>query len=177
MTTNDGTIETRDDGTRVLRYERRLRHPIDRVWAAITEPDQIEAWLARAELDAVEGGRVRLEWLNTDENGDPYGPVAVGTVTRVDPPRLIEYDVDVHGRLTWELRPEGDETHLTFTAASKVPDDQLASTLAGWHVHLDFLEEALDGARVDWTDWPRERWAALNARYEAKAAELAAQQS
>jgi uncharacterized protein YndB with AHSA1/START domain len=173
MTTQDGTIQTHDDGTRVLRYERRLKHPIDRVWAAITEPDQIEAWLARAQVDLREGGSVSLEWLNTDENGERYdNSLATGTVTRLDPPRLVEYDTDVHGRLTWELRPEGDQTHLTFTAViAEMPDDVAPKSLAGWHTHLDFLEEALDdGVRIDWPNWPRERWAAHNERYEAKLA-------
>ena len=82
-----------------LRFERDLNHPIDRVWAAITEPHEIEAWLARAEIDLREGGRVRLEWLNTDENGQRYEhAVATGTVARLEPPRLIELDTDVHGR-------------------------------------------------------------------------------
>ena len=172
MSTQNGTIETRDDGTRVLRFERRLNQPIDRVWAAITEPDQIEAWLARAQLDLREGGSVKLEWLNTDEHGQRYDhSVAAGTVTRLDPPRLVEYDTDVHGRLTWELRPEGDRTHLTFTAAAEMPDGNVAMACAGWHVHIDFLEEALEGSRVDWPNWPRQRWAVHNARYEGELAQ------
>jgi len=172
MSTPNGTIETRDDGTRVLRFERDLAHPIDRVWAAITEPHEIEAWLARAQVDLRPGGSVNLEWLNTDENGKRYEQsVATGTITQLDPPRLVEYDTDVHGRLTWELRPEGERTHLTFTAVVELPDSNLAEVGAGWHVHLDFLEEALEGVRVDWANWPRERWAVLNARYEGELAQ------
>src|SRR4051812_45718337 len=108
MTTfSDGTHETLDDGPHRVRFERRLNHPIDRVWAALTDPDQIEAWLARAELDLREGGRVHLEWLNTDEEGRRYeGADATGTVARLDPPRLVEYDTDGHGTLTWELEPD-----------------------------------------------------------------------
>jgi hypothetical protein len=30
--------------------------------------------------------------------------------------------------------------------------------LAGWHSHLDFLAEALDGHPVDWPNWPLHRW-------------------
>jgi uncharacterized protein YndB with AHSA1/START domain len=170
--TDQGTYETREDGTRVLRFERRLNHPIGRVWAALTEPREIEAWLARAEIDLREGGRVRLEWLNADEHGQRYEhALATGTISRLDPPRLIELDTDVHGRLTWELRPEGDRTHLTFTAAVELPDANLAMVLAGWHVHLDFLEDALAGERVDWPNWPRDRWAVHNARYEGHLAQ------
>ena len=53
----DGTLERRD-GRYILRYERRLRHPLDRVWAAITEPEQIVAWLGEADLELVAGGAV-----------------------------------------------------------------------------------------------------------------------
>jgi hypothetical protein len=59
----DGTFEKRDDRY-VLRFERRLRHPIERVWAALTEPGELVGWLAEAEIELVEGGRVHLRWLN-----------------------------------------------------------------------------------------------------------------
>jgi uncharacterized protein YndB with AHSA1/START domain len=36
----DATIEQHGD-LYVIRFERFLRHPVERVWAAITEPDQL----------------------------------------------------------------------------------------------------------------------------------------
>jgi uncharacterized protein YndB with AHSA1/START domain len=169
MSTHNGTIQTRDDGTRVLRFERRLTHPIDRVWAALTEPHQIEGWLARSELDLAVGGRVRLEWLNTDQDGNQA--IAVGTISRLEPPRTIELDTDIHGRLLWELRPDADGTLLTLTVTAQLPDENVAMVCAGWHVHIDFLEDVLEGIRVDWPNWPRERWAVHNARYEGELAQ------
>jgi uncharacterized protein YndB with AHSA1/START domain len=164
MTTETGTHTKLDDGRHQVRFERRLNHPIDRVWSALTDPDQIEAWLARAELDLQPGGRVRLEWLNT---GDAE-VVARGSVAAIDPPRLLELDTDVHGRLKWELRPDGDRTDLTFTVVIAMPDEHLAKNQAGWHTHLEFLEGWLDGGtRIDWPNWPRERWAVHHERYEA----------
>jgi uncharacterized protein YndB with AHSA1/START domain len=171
MTSPYGTLTTREDGTRVLHYERRLAHPVEKVWAALTEPDQIEGWLARAELDLAEGGRARLEWLNTDEDGNQA--IAEGTITRLEPPRVIELDTDIHGQLLWELRPEGDGTLLTLTVTAELPDEYLAKVMAGWHVHIDFLEDFLDGRRVDWPNWPIERWAAVNEHYEAELAQRA----
>ncbi len=71
MTSPYGTIETRDDGSYVLRFERRLRHPVEKVWTALTDPARIEEWWARAAvLELVEGGRARIEWLNTDDEGN-----------------------------------------------------------------------------------------------------------
>jgi uncharacterized protein YndB with AHSA1/START domain len=160
MTDPYGTIETRDDGLYVLRYERRLRHPIEKVWAALTDPAQVEEWWARAEVELTEGGRARLEWLNGDA-------VAEGRITRLEPPRAIEFDTDVHGRLLWELSPDGDRTQLMLTVTAEIPDDHLASVRAGWHSHIDFLEQALDGQPIDWPNWPQDVWERHNARYEA----------
>jgi uncharacterized protein YndB with AHSA1/START domain len=169
MTAPDCTHETLADGRHRLVFERRLNHPVERVWAALTEPGEIEAWLARAELEPREGGRVHLEWLNTDEEGKRYeGADATGTVAAIDPPRLLELDTDVHGRLRWELRADGDRTDLTFTVEIAMPDEHVASNQAGWHTHLEFLAQWLDdGTRIDWPNWPRERWAVHHERYAA----------
>ena len=160
MTDPYGTIETRDDGRYVLRYERALTHPIDQVWAALTDPDRLEEWWARAEVELSEGGRARLEWLNGDA-------VAEGRITRLDPLRAIEFDTDIHGRQLLELRPDGDGTRLTLTDTAELPDDHLASVRAGWHSHIDFLDDALDGRPVDWASWPNDVWERHNAVYEA----------
>ena len=118
----DGTLEHRD-GTYILRYERHLRHPLDRVWAALTEPEQIGAWLAEADLDLVAGGAVELRWLNAEDDGDRYAAVARGHVTALDPPHLLELDTDVHGVLRWELREEADGTGLTFMVTVAIDRD------------------------------------------------------
>jgi uncharacterized protein YndB with AHSA1/START domain len=155
-----GTLETRGDRS-VLRYERHLSHPIDRVWRAITDPGEIVRWLAAAEIDLTQGGRVRLEWLNTGE----AEVVATGTITEIDPPRLVVYDTDAHGVLRWELHEEGEGTRLNLTVDVVLPDDNVTENRSGWHVHLDFLEDALEGGAVDWPNWPRDRWAAIHERY------------
>ena len=160
----NGTHQQLEDGRHQVRFERTLAHPVDRVWAAITEPDEIEAWLARAAIDPQPGGRVELEWLNT---GDEE-VIARGTVTAIEPPRLLELDTDAHGTLRWELEPAGDATRLTFVATLAMPAEHVSLNLAGWHVHLAFLADWLDdGTRVDWPQWPRERWDAIHEGYAA----------
>jgi uncharacterized protein YndB with AHSA1/START domain len=170
VTTNpaDGTIATRD-GRHVMRYERRLDHPVPRVWAAITRPVELRAWLAEADIDLTVGGRVELRWLNTDDEGNHA--VARGTVTALDPPRLLELDTEPHGVLRFELRDDGAGTALTFTVTTPAPNEHIASALAGWHIHLEHLADALDGHSVDWPAWGTEhrpRWDELHARYVAR---------
>lgn len=158
----DGTA-THRDGRTLLRFERRLRHPPERVWRALTDPAELSAWLAEAVLEPAVGGKFELRWLNAGDAADET--IARGTVTAFDPPRLLELDSDIHGRLRWELAPAPEGTHLVFTSDVELPGEYLVQTLAGWHVHLDYLAEALDGARVDWANWTTDRWQVHHDRY------------
>jgi uncharacterized protein YndB with AHSA1/START domain len=165
----EGTLERRGEH-QVIRFQRRLAHPVERVWRAITEPDEIAAWLALAELELEQGGRVMLKWQNTDDDGNTA--VARGSVSALDPPRLLELDTDIHGRLRWELEPAGGDTVLTFTAEVELPADFETEVIAGWHIHLDHLEEVLDGGTIDWPNWDRDHrpdWARIHERYAARA--------
>lgn len=156
----DGTIETRD-GSHTLRFERYLPHSIERVWAALTEPEQLVAWLAEADVNLSKGGRVQLRWLNSDS-------IMNATIIQLEPPRLLEYAGDIHGVLRWELREARDGCVLLFSSTLPASVNRLSETLAGWHVHLDFLAEALDGQAVDWPHWPLDRWSRLHEYYSQK---------
>ena len=167
----DGTLETRD-GRHVMRYERRLAHPVERVWAALTQPSELRGWLADADIDLVAGGRVQLRWLNTDDEGNRA--VADGTVSALDPPRLLELDTEPHGVLRWELREaDGGGTALTFTVSVPAPNEGVDLARAGWHIHLEHLADALDGRPVDWPSWAAEhrpRFDEIHAAYAASGA-------
>jgi uncharacterized protein YndB with AHSA1/START domain len=79
-----GTIEEAGD-KHILRYERRLDHPVERVWAALTEPEQLAGWLAAAdELELVEGGRGRASMA---EHSRPGGVEEVRRRARRSGPR------------------------------------------------------------------------------------------
>jgi uncharacterized protein YndB with AHSA1/START domain len=160
---DDGTLET-VGGRDVLRYERRLGHPIERVWRALTDPDEIVMWLGEAELEPNAGGTVVLRWLNTPEQ-----VVARGTVSVFEPPRVLEFDTGTHGVLRWELEPDDDATRLVFSATVPSADRETRlSALAGWHIHLDHLAEALEGRAQDWPRWMDEqlpRWQEHHDRY------------
>ena len=113
-----------------LRFERRLQHPIQRVWAAITEPDEIEAWWGRATVDLRPGGAMRIEWLNSDVT-------MPATITELDPPHVLEIEGEPHGRLRFELEPDGDGTRLHFEHS-------------GFDVSLPYGEQAFKGAGYGW---------------------------
>jgi uncharacterized protein YndB with AHSA1/START domain len=154
----------------VLRFERRYPHAIEKVWDAITQPEQLVAWLGDAEVELEQGGAIKITWLNTDEDGNTA--VYNGRVTRFEPPNVFEYDGDIHGRLLWELRRDGDDaTVLQLTNWTPAPDDFRSKVAAGWDIHLDHLATALDGGTIDWPRWYDEHypaWQEKEARYKSE---------
>lgn len=159
---DDATITRIGERTQ-LRYMRRLRHSVDKVWTAITDPVHLIAWWGAADVDLVPGGKFSVEWLNTDEHGNrpPEPTILHGVITELDPPRVLEIDGDVHGTLRFELRAADNGTVLTFSSTLEIPEEFLFKHAAGWHAHLEFLAEALDGRPVDWPNWPLDRWQAI----------------
>jgi uncharacterized protein YndB with AHSA1/START domain len=162
--TADGTLETRDDGRAVIRFERRIEHPVERVWAAITEPDEMIGWWGDADVELREGGRFDVRWLNTDEEGNSAHMRA--TVTRLEPGRLLEVEGDIHGTLRFELEPSGEgATTLRFSSTLDLPGEFRTKVLAGWHTHLDALARALGGGSVDLENIQQEGWEDAHAAY------------
>ena len=163
----DGVLETVGD-RQAIRFERRLAHPIERVWAALTEPGELIGWWGEADIELVEGGRFTLRWLNVDDEGNRYAMHA--TITRLDPPRLLETVGDAHGTLRWELRPVAGGTLLTFSSTLALPAEERARALAGWHYHLDALAATLAGGSVELADLPNAGWQRLHDHYLARLA-------
>jgi uncharacterized protein YndB with AHSA1/START domain len=140
-----GTVR-RDGGQWVLRYERRLAHPVEKVWRAITESEHLRHWLP---CDLVgerhQGATLVLPfWPAHVERYGIEDPVLHGEIRVWQPPSVFEWtwDTDV---LRWELEPDADGTVLTLTATvAGGTDGGPAGTAAGYHVCLVNLVELLD---------------------------------
>ncbi len=160
----DGTVDKLDDGRSAIRFERRLAHPVARVWAALTRPEELIAWWGVADVELIPGGRFDVRWLNTDDEGNTAEMHA--TISALEHERLLELDGDLHGVLRWELRPDGDGSVLSFTSTLELPEEYSTMVPAGWHFHLDALADALDGRSTDLVEIPN--WEPIHAAYEAK---------
>jgi uncharacterized protein YndB with AHSA1/START domain len=140
-----------------LRFERKLRGPIDRVWAYLTESEKRGKWLASGEMELVEGGKVNLRFLHSElspEAGSPPekykalegGHSFTGTILRVEAPKLLSFTWEGDSFVTFELEDLVETVLLTVTHR-KLPTDPgvRVSVLGGWHTHLDILGANLDG--------------------------------
>jgi uncharacterized protein YndB with AHSA1/START domain len=127
------------EGRPAVRFERRFRVPIERVWAAVTEPDRMPAWFP---------------------SGVRYEPRAGGEIEFFGDPNLPEPD-DVDQVLVWDPPHRfafgwgGDEIHLELHETDDgcrlvllnvlVQRDTAARNATGWHGCLTELAKVVDG--------------------------------
>jgi uncharacterized protein YndB with AHSA1/START domain len=116
----------------VLRMERVLPHPPEKVWRALTESEHLGSWFpTTVTLDLRMGGAI----------GFGFGPD--GTITDLDPPALFAFTWgDDH--LRWEIHPDGAGSRLLLVHTF---DDHAgaASFAAGWNQCIAGLALTLDG--------------------------------
>ena len=148
MTRADGTVVITGD-VALIAFERRLRHPVAAVWAALTEPGELAAWLGPGSVEPREGGAVSIRTGPADRPGR-HGTIA-GRVLAWDPPRLLEHEWVQPGLgvsvVRYELEPDGAETVLRFTHRRSMTPGATGGR-AGWHAYLDRLAAHLDGRPV-----------------------------
>jgi uncharacterized protein YndB with AHSA1/START domain len=139
-----------------LHYTRTLRHPRDKVWRALTEPEHLAAWFpAKIHGERAAGAELRFEF----EHGE--GPTIEGEMLVYEPPSRLEFRWGVE-LLRFDLVEREAGTVLTFVNTF---DDlgKAARDGAGWHACLDVLEYEIAGEKPPWNS--NERWSQVHPRY------------
>ena len=131
-----------------LHFERRLPHPVEKVWRAVSEPAELAHWFPCA----VEVGELRVgapvRFVFPDEVG---GMEMDGEVTACEPPRRLAFTWG-EDELRFELEPDGDGCLLRFTDVLG-DQDKAARDAAGWEVCLARLGQSLAGEEIRPPDW------------------------
>jgi uncharacterized protein YndB with AHSA1/START domain len=139
-----------------LRFTRTLCHPPEKVWRALTDDAELEAWFPTT----IEGERAAGAAL-TFRFREHEMPDMHGEMVACEPPRLLEFSWG-GDLLRIELQPDGGGTLLTLTDTF----DELGKAArdgAGWHVKLEELDHHLDGTRPPWSEG--ERWSEVHDGY------------
>jgi uncharacterized protein YndB with AHSA1/START domain len=150
-----------------VRFERRLAHPPEKVWRAITESEHLVHWMPTDIVgERRAGAPIDLPfWPEAVAKYDIEDPVMHGEIRVWDPPRVFEWTWDTD-LLRWELEPDGEHTVLTFSTWFGEDDDEIvAGASGGYHVCLDQLRAWLDTGAV--TPIDDDEMAAWLARYAA----------
>ena len=162
MTRTDGTLVT-SGRIAVIAFERRLAHPVDAVWSALTESEQLAAWLGQGTVEPCAGGNISIR--TGPEGRSDLQRVMSGRILEWDPLRVLEYewlqpglDISV---VRYELEADAGGTILKLTHRRSVTPGAIGGR-AGWHAYLDRLAAHLDGLPVP--AWSARR-AAVQAAY------------
>ena len=135
---------------RTLTIDRVLDAPPERVFAAWTDTAQLAQWYGPEgmscevfENDLTPGGRYSL--VMRSEEGEYH---LSGTYEEIDPPRKLVMTwkwktSEDTTRVSVELRPEGDGTHLRLTHSEFADSEQASSHNQGWSSSLNDLERYL----------------------------------
>ena len=125
----------------------------DRVWAALTDPDQIAEWMM--------GSRVESDWevgspitWSGEMDGKPYQDK--GEVLEVDPgtrlsvthysPLMGGEDVpENYHTVTYDLAPSGDGTTVRLTQDGCESEEQAEQFSQNWQGMLDELKKVAEG--------------------------------
>jgi uncharacterized protein YndB with AHSA1/START domain len=137
----DATVVPDGDAWTLI-FIRELRHAPSVVWAALTDPAELDQWSPfAAERDLGTTGDTTLTMVDRDTR-----MALPSTVLAAVPPELLEYTWG-EDRLRWELEPTEAGTRLTLRHTLAKPD-MAAMVAAGWHICLVVLERLLDGDPV-----------------------------
>lgn len=154
-TESKGTITIEGEYT-TLRYERRLSHPIEVVWKAITDLNELSGWMnTKAVINGRNGGTI--DFVNTVSGFHTTGRILIW-----DPQNVFEHEWHIapnpslpHGEpdstIRWEIKWDGDlDTLLTLTH-SRLTKTTSSNFAPGWHAYLDRLEASLNNeVPPDW---------------------------
>jgi len=153
--TTYGVLEI-EDGVGVVRFRRRLAHPLEKVWRALTEPAQLEAWSPTTiEGERVAGAALHFAFRHHE------APDFDGELLAFEPPTLLElrWGEDL---LRFELTAASGQTVLDFTARM-AQVGKAARDGAGWHACLDLLQCAVAGQAAPWSS--PDRWREVRDAY------------
>ena len=158
--------QMRRTGERVeITFHRRYARSIDKVWAALTVPERIADWFAEVEtLDLRLGGAIHLRFPAVDVR-------IQGVITAYEPPRRLTWTwphaEGGESSVSFQLEPDGDGCRLTLVESGLKLSDGPGNA-AGWHAHLEAVEDACDGVRTSWATL-LEREKAVNQAYKDRA--------
>jgi uncharacterized protein YndB with AHSA1/START domain len=147
-----------------LQFERRLAHPVEKVWRAITEPSELAHWFpSKVQGEIAPGGALSFHFENMPLDAQS---AMEGRVTDFEPPRLFGFYWG-EDHLRFDLEPIDDNSCLLRFTVVLDAQDKAARDAAGWHQCLDGLERQLGGAE-DARPMPSDRWREYYVEYSRR---------
>jgi uncharacterized protein YndB with AHSA1/START domain len=123
-----------------IRHETEIDAPAERVFDVLTNPDEINRWIATdAKVSLEEGGDYNYGWI--------VDGVDAGAAKIIDlvPNRRISAQTPDFGPeyppsvMTWELEENNGKTHVIFTHSGFADDADVSGIYSGWRSFLNWV--------------------------------------
>jgi uncharacterized protein YndB with AHSA1/START domain len=137
-----------------IERELQLRQPPERVWRAITDPEELSAWFSNATtLDLRAGGDAKFTWTG----GHPDAGQYYARIEKVEPTTSFAWrwaqnadtpvDEGPSTLVEWDLRPTADGgTNLRLRESGFQREEDRAGNDEGWTEELAELKQHLEAA-------------------------------
>ncbi|REK71913.1 SRPBCC family protein [Paenibacillus paeoniae] len=128
-------------GKYIARFERQLKHAVEKAWATLTDNDQLKEWFPELHVDDLrEGGVIKF-----DMGDDTFEEMAI---LELKEQSVLEYTWG-EDQVRFELYPESAGCRLVFIETINQLTDHTPKDLAGWHICLDVIEALLAGKTIE----------------------------
>jgi uncharacterized protein YndB with AHSA1/START domain len=128
-----------------LVFVRHFRHGPEKVWVALTDPEQMKEWAPFVpDANLATAGAATLTMAGGADGAPPEEFKSV--VTRAERPKMLEYTWDT-SILRWELEPVDSGTKVTLSHTVDT-SDWIPKIAAGWHICLAVADRLLSGDPV-----------------------------
>lgn len=125
----------------IARFERHLKHSVEKVWSSLTENDMLAKWFSELRVDDLrEGGIIKFDMQD-------------GTFEELE---IIELKICSVLEYTWgedlvrfELYPEPEGCRLVLIEKIKKITNHTPKDISGWDVCLDVIEALLDSRTIE----------------------------
>lgn len=145
------------EGGYIARYDRPLKHSVEKVWSALTDDAKLAKWMRNLKAgDLRKGGTMKFDMMD----GSPYIDMEI---LDYEPFKVLEFAWGAD-RVRFELYPKPEGCLLVLKEFINEVTDHTPKDLAGWHVCLYLMSEMFEERYID--DFPMGEWEAWYSKYK-----------
>ncbi|QQZ09683.1 SRPBCC family protein [Heyndrickxia vini] len=134
----------------VAKFERQLQHPVEKVWAMLTDNQKLSKWFSELRVkDLRKGGMMLFDMQD--------GTFEEMEITEFEMYSILEYTW-AEDNVRFELYKEQDGCLLILNETINKMTNHTPKDLAGWHVCLDVISALLDGRTIESRKNEWEKW-------------------
>lgn len=143
-------IGKNEDGF-IAKFERHLKHPVEKVWAMLSDNDKLAKWFSELRVEELrEGGVIKFDFQD--------GTFEEFVILELKMHSVLEFTWG-EDRVRFEMFPNSDGgCLLILTEKIREINNHTPKDLAGWHVCLDVVQALLDGRTIESREAEWEKW-------------------